>query len=37
MAGGVKDLGFRVSVRLEKVTETRNEFKRTRFVHLEVG
>jgi hypothetical protein len=30
-------LGFRATVGLEKVTETRNEFERTRFVHLEVG
>jgi len=30
-------LGFRVCVGLENITETRNEFKRTRFMHLEVG
>jgi hypothetical protein len=30
-------LGFHATVGLEKVTETRNEFERTRFVHLEVG
>jgi len=37
MAENVSGHGFRVSVGLEDVTETRNEFKRTRFVYLEVG
>jgi len=37
MAENVGGHGFCVCVGLENVTETRNEFKRTRFMHLEVG
>ena len=37
MAENVGDLAFSCIWRAQDVTQTRNEFRRTRFVHLEVG